>query len=86
MGGFRALTHRQKKVIRISKEGPRSDAEGEAFRKELLAVLRKHGAVVVGYRKGVKLRKAKPRKAKPRRAKPRRAKSRKATGKGKKRS
>jgi len=81
MGGFRALTHRQKKVIRISKEGPRSDAEGEAFRKELLAVLRKHGAVVVGYRKGVKLRKAKSR-----RAKPRRAKSRKATGKGKKRS
>jgi len=81
MGGFRALTHRQKKVIRISKEGPRSDAEGEAFRKELLAVLRKHGAVVVGYRKGVKLRKAKPR-----RAKSRKAKSRKATGKGKKRS
>ena len=81
MGGFRALTHRQKKVIRISKEGPRSDAEGEAFRKELLAVLRKHKAVVVGYRKGVKRRKAKPRKAKPRKAK-----SRKATRKGKKRS
>jgi hypothetical protein len=68
MGGFKEIKPGQHKRI-ILHSGPRTEKEGEAFRRDLLALLRKHKTRVVGYRKGVKARKAKARKPKARKAK-----------------
>lgn len=72
MGGFRELKHGQKKRIILHTEGPRSHAEAQAFRKQLLALLKKHRTGVVGYRASVKAKKAKPKAKKSARKRKRR--------------
>jgi hypothetical protein len=74
MGGFKEVKPGKHKRITLH-SGPRTEKEGEAFRRALLALLRKYKMRVVGYRTGVKARKAKARKPK----------ARKPKGKGKKR-
>ncbi len=68
MSGFKALKRGEKKKVVLHTEGPRSHAEGEAFRKDLLRLLRKHGTRVLGYRKGKKKSKSKSRRKRTRRS------------------
>ncbi len=61
MSGFKALKRGQKRKVVLHTQGPRTDAEAEAFRKDLLRLLKKHKTRVLGYRTGRKKSKAKRR-------------------------
>jgi hypothetical protein len=67
MGGFRELKRGQKRRVVLHTQGPRSHAEGEAFRKDLLRLIKKHKTRVLGYKKGKKKSKAKSRRKRTRR-------------------
>jgi len=60
MGGFKELKRGQKRRVVLHTQGPRSHAEGEAFRKDLLRLIKKHKTRVLGYKKGRKKSKSKP--------------------------
>jgi hypothetical protein len=47
MGGFLALKYGEKKVVRLRTRGPRTDKEGEAFRKALLALVKKYQTIII---------------------------------------
>jgi len=67
MGGFKELKRGQKRRVVLHTQGPRSHAEGEAFRKDLLRLIKKHKTRVLGYKKGKKKSKAKSRRKRTRR-------------------
>lgn len=67
MGGFRELKRGQKRRVVLHTQGPRSHAEGEAFRKDLLRLIKKHKTRVLGYKKGKKKSKAKSKRKRTRR-------------------